>query len=402
MHVKHGDTRVLVICPKSVIGVWKREIRKHLPDNVKLRWVIINYEQTYTRQRTEGRSWEPVPRKALYKYDPELVIIDEAHRISDPTARQSKEIYKLVKKTDARVLIMTGSPVHRKPLSLYGQFKVIDDSVFGTNWGVFKSTYALWGGYAKNQVLRYINLKQLRRRIKPLTYYTREVDKVPPVKTVVPVPLVQAAKAYDNMARESITMIKGQAVTAEIVVTRLLRLQQISGGVTKSEDGKWLRVGREKQAAIKDLLSDMLESDVQRVVIAARFIPEIRDIGEAARDVGYKIFLLHGGVNDDDERTRRIADFDDWDGPSCFIFQVGTGGEGIDLSSSDTMIFYSLTSLLQHDQAAARIKKYKEKRTLNYYYLCAPGFDMARYQSIQEQRDLVDMVMNHPELLERE
>jgi hypothetical protein len=77
---------------------------------------------------------------------------------------------------------------------------------------------------------------------------------------------------------------------------------------------------------------------------------------------------------------------------------------GIDLSAADTTIYYSLTeSLLHFDQSMARIRRYRDTRTLGYDYLLAQGtVDEVMYLALQGKVNLVKFVMDHPELIAHE
>jgi SNF2 family DNA or RNA helicase len=143
---KWGWKRILVICPKKVRPVWKMEIKKHQPEDIDLEWAITNYERTYAREPF-GKSWRPVDNPEIWDFKPDLIVIDEGHRIGDPTTLANKKLYKLCKRFGTPVVILTGTPVHRKIFLAFGMFKLDDDSIFGTDWGLYKSQYGLWGGY---------------------------------------------------------------------------------------------------------------------------------------------------------------------------------------------------------------------------------------------------------------
>ena len=413
MHLKMGVTRVLIVCPLSVVGVWKNELRKHLDPKIldSMEFRVINYELLYDREQwREGgeRGWYPVDNQELIDYAAEIIILDESHRIGNPSSVVSKKAFKLGKDAPYKV-ILTGTPIHRKPFSLFGQFKFLRPEVFGTNYTWFKKKYGLWGGYGNYKLLQYINQEDMRKKIAPFTYYMRHVPERPPTHEVIPVPLQESFEIYNEMASESYVEIAGRSVSAEIIVTKILRLKQILGGWTKDEDGEWIRVGSEKKRIATDFLKEARSNGIRKLVLYAEHIPELKDAAVAARKAGYEIILFHGGVSGPD-RERRIAEFEETKKPTVFIAQIRTGSEGIDLSSASTVVYYSLTrDLVAYDQSMARIRKYKDRRPLSYYYLLGkqgddepPTMDEINYLAIREGLDVVEFLMNHPELLKGE
>jgi SNF2 family DNA or RNA helicase len=102
-----------------------------------------------------------------------------------------------------------------------------------------------------------------------------------------------------------------------------------------------------------------------------------------------------------DIREQRIAAFDETEDKAVFIAQVQTGALGIDLSAASICVFYSLPeSLVDYDQFCARIRKWKDKRTLTYYYLTGRGtIEEANLAALRANLDLIDALERDPQLL---
>lgn len=416
LHVKHGIRRVLVVThTPTTFGVWRTEFHKHSPLNVTtyyrepgedysadLEVLIINIQSVWARERVGKRGFQPAPNKMLYAWDPQAIIVDEATCIGDPSSVQTAHLWRLQHQLGVRFkLILTGTPLHRNMLKSFGMFKFLDDSIFGTSYGAFKMQYGVWGGHMGKKLLDYRNVKNFRRRIKPHVYQMKRVPMRPPVHQVIPLELSREERElYDRMAKESIVQIGKKYVEAPIVLTKLLKMAQIAGGHLKDEDGRWHRVGTTVGDAYQEVLHDLEESEVKRVVVFARHIPELRDAAIRAKAAGYKTILLHGGIPAEG-RERRIAAFHDPGGYKVFISQISTGSMGIDLSCADTAIYYSLTeSLLHKDQADARIYQHGSSRPLTYYYLLPRRTVLEdMYMALRAKMDLVRYVMDHPDLV---
>jgi rhodanese-related sulfurtransferase len=435
--LKHGlPFRVLVVThTPTTLGVWRNEIRKHCPiayetfegtlDNpvdinnstsdrfgnsfrIKgcIQFLIVNVQSIYARDMHRDRSWDPTPREDIYAWRPQALILDEATCVGDPSSLQSKMLYRLQREVGIRFkLELTGTPNHRKILGVFGQFKILDDSVFGTALGAYKAQFCVFGGYLDKKLLKYRNIKPWRRKVEPHVFQMRRVPSRPPVHQVIPVELAPKTWAlYDDMEKEAVVEIDGKTVMAPIVLTRLLKCAQIAAGWIKDEDGQWHRVGSELRDAFEDHVAQLKESRVKRLVVYCRHIPELRDAATVLKAQGYQTLLLHGGVPTL-KREQKIANFHEPGGYKAFVAQIQTGSMGIDLSAADTAIYYTLTeSLLHKDQADARILIHGDrKRTLTYYYFLPRGTVLeTMYLALKTKMDLVEFVLKHKDIIHHE
>jgi superfamily II DNA or RNA helicase len=409
--------RVLVVCPKSVIGVWVREIKKHSPldyfistrygamgtiNEKSITWKIVNYEAMYTRRRVPTEDGYMVvmdDNQELYDFDPDMLIVDESTAMGDPTTVQSAKTFKLVRDLGIRLrILMTGTPWHRKLLYAFGSFKILNVDLFGTSWTAYKKTYGLWGGYAETKLLKYINLDQFRKKIAPWTYTLKHVPPMPPVHQVIPIPFTEGVQQYVDMASDAYTQIKNREVVGELVVTRLLRLAQLANGYARTADDSLVTVGRDKVTFAQDHLRSLKDQGLRKVVIVCEEKPQLLHAGRAAKQAGYGVIPFYGAT---ENREAAIDKFQGSDKCMAMVMQISTGAMGIDLSAADTMIFWTPpTKFLLWDQVSARIRKYKDMRTLLYlYYIMEGTIEEAKYLALQQNIDLARLVGDHPELI---
>lgn len=416
LHLKYGVRRVLVLTHTvTTFGVWRMEFAKHCsvpytlgiqefpdpcPNGIEV--LVLNIQNVYGREFYSKREWAPTHNKELYKWGPDAIVIDEATCIGDPGAVQTAHLYRLVQKVGVRfILELTGTPVHRKIWGAFGQFKVLDDSVFGTAITAYRSQYGLWGGYGNKTLLRLRNIKRWRKKVEPYVYQMHRVPHRKPVEQIIPVELAPRTWAlYDEMEKEALAHVDGKSILAPIVLTKLLKCCQIAAGWIRDEDGEWHHVGTELRDAFADTVQSLSDSEVNRIVVFARHLPELQDAALACKRAGYKTLLLHGGVKAE-EREQRIARFSDPGGKWAFVSQISTGSMGIDLSAADTTLYYTLTeSLLHKDQADARIRIHGDKRALTYYYFLPRGTHLeTMYLALKGKMDMVDFIAKHPDLI---
>lgn len=428
MSVKRGgsDLNVLVLCPVSVLSVWPTEIAKHSPvrsvwiqPDVSteltsgsaahpkgiLWWRIVNFESSWKRVNLDPynrRSMSALPRDDLKGMD--IVIIDESHNVGNPTAVTSKMAFVYCR--DAKhVVFMTGSMFERKPIYTFGQIKCYDPSIFGTNYGAFKKQIEIRNKRNEHILLGYKNLDWMMKKIKPVVFITDKVPQQPPVHQVIGYEMpAKERRLYDEMEAESAVAVNGEFFTAELILTRHMRLMQIIGGwMKRAEGGNYVRVGKAHRDMFKQHLTDMASQGIEKLVVTARFVPEFYDIATVVRQLGYDVLFLHGRIPKGTPRLRRINQFQSTSRPTVIICQPQTASEGIDLSAASNMIWYSLPeSYVVYDQMCARIELYGEKRTLGYDYIM-PYHSRAQltYDALMNQQDVAKYITSDPERVEK-
>lgn len=456
-------SRVLVVCPSAVIDVWVDEIATHCPFDYTvtiwdrkgrkeialpkfgrstLDFVIINYDAFSTpgkagatredgsrvRSRKKGGRYDVI--RAFKSWAPQLIILDESHRIKSPSARKATALVGLGPVADYRI-ICTGTAVTKakRTFDLYMQWKFLkpdsrllyDFDTGGRHTSAsFKSMYGRFmelpvnpkqpngRKFPKFQGLR--NTKRLHRLVHAESFaVTRdECFDLPAAypDQIIPVPLEETADVYDQMAEEMVAKIRtGEYTEASIRLVQNLRFAQITSGLAKTEpsaqypEGRTLRIGKEKLRVLEDLLVDWFDED-EKIVICARFRADISGIAQLSQKLGVKPQLLYGG-QDRATRTAMISAFRQQEGAGCFIMNPQAGSMGIDLRTASTMVWYSLTqSFVDYTQARDRIAL--SGKANRYVFLQAEGtYDELQYESLQEDKDVVKMIHDSPERLLR-
>lgn len=463
MHQRGEVNRVLIICPVSVIDVWIKEIRTHCPFRFRitvwdkdgrkeislppmgqdvLDFLIMNYEafsapgavlrnpdgsvkkKNGAVQRSKTRGGRFTAKKNIRAWQPQLAVLDESHRIKTPSARKTTMIWSLAwnLQTDECLipyrLILTGTVMTKKKriFDIYSQWKFLNRHsplVKDVTLAEFKEKYAVWtqrNGYPQWLRNRAMPMKELRGFLHEEAFaITRDEcydlpAELPPVLHLVD--LEESARYYDQMAEEMVAMLEsGEYTWAKIPLVLRLRLQQLTSGIAKTEPtpeyekGRLVRVGREKLRMLEDLLVDQFEAE-EKVVIGAQFHGDIQGIQEVCKRLKVPAYELSGRIKRA-ERTTNIEAFRTREGPSCFIAQPSAGSLGIDLSTSATMIWYSLPS------SWVDFTQFKDRVALSpvavrYIYLLGKGtIDEILYQVLMEDGDMAKAVTDSPDRLLR-
>lgn len=402
--------KVLIVAPTSVCPVWSKEFEastvmykvevleglaakriQKLNDLSKwrnhLQIAVINYEAT----------WRILD--ALLAWKPDMIIADESQRIKNPNAKQSKAMHKLGKIAKYK-LILTGTPVQNQPLDFFSQYKFLDETIFGTSYYAFRNRYAIMGGYGGYQIIGYNNLNELIKKAHSIALRVTKdeaLDLPEQIDQFRYCELESKAKTlYRQIRDESYAELNSeQKITVRNILTRLLRLQQITGGFINTDDGKQEEISKAKLNILKELVQDIVESG-KKVVIFARFVSEIQAILEMLEEMEINYSYISGEVPIP-ERGDRVKVFQE--DPDCkvFVAQIQTAGLGITLTAADTAIFYSVDfNYANYSQARARIHRIGQKNNCTYIHLvCKNTVDEHVLQALQRKENIAKMVVDN-------
>lgn len=403
--------RVLVICPTSIIGVWLEEFKKFadfdycieaiigttmskrkdklklLCHKIGLKVAIINYEATWRME------------KELNTYKPDIIICDESQKIKNPSASQSKTIHRLGVKAKYKI-ILTGTPVQNSPMDVFSQWKFLDPNIFGLSFYAFRNHYAVMGGYYNHQILRYKNMDELTSKAHSVAYrITKEEALDLPEQIFLnrycelePI----ARKIYDTVVKESYAELMDGEITATNVLTKLMRLSQIAGGHVKDDEGRMQVISKSKLNELKDIMEDVIVDNKKKLVIFARFIPEIESIKSLAREMNIQYSYITGEIKTE-ERSEMCSKFQNDNDIKLFIAQIQTAGLGITLTAADTAVFYSLDfNYANYSQAIARTHRIGQKNTCTYINLIATEtVDEKILKALENKQDIAKNIVDN-------
>ena len=403
-------SRVLVVAPASVVPVWPKEFALHADFSHEVK----SLEGSTTKRAEILQAWQPNPKhlqvavinyeatwrmeEALIAWRPDMIICDESQRIKTPGARQSKTMARLG--TIARYrMILTGTPVSQGPLDFYSQYRFLDRNIFGTSFWAFRNRYAIMGGYENRQVIGYQNLPELVKKAHSIAFRCRKADCLDlpdQIDQVLYCDLERdAQRIYNQLVKESVAELSSEeVVAAPNVLSRLLRLSQVTGGFLKVDE-KTTQVSKAKMALLEETLDDLIEAG-KKVVVFARFVPELMAITKLLISKGISHSLIYGETPMDN-RGRMVEDFQTNPDVKVFVAQIQTAGLGITLHAADTAIFYSLDySYANYDQCRARIHRIGQKNNCTYIHLVARNtVDEKVLSALAQKRDLADQVVDN-------
>lgn len=399
--------RMLIVAPLSILGVWQEEFRKfadfeyslvilngceskkieklrQMP-TLGLKVAVINYESAWRLE------------KELAAWDADLIVCDEGHKIKTHNITASKCMHRLGVKARYRMLL-TGTIITNKAIDVFSPYKFLNPAVFGNSFYAFRNRYFDMTGYGNHTpVMKLSMADELTRLIHSIAYRATKAECLDLPETMEIVRTVelepQAKRLYQQLVRDSYAQIKGGEITAANVLTRLLRLSQLAGGFLRGDEGN--RAERVSNAKL-DALSDIIDSAAQeggKLVIIARFLPEIDAITAMLERKATGYSLITGAVKDRDEQVRRFQTDSD---VTMFVGQIATAGLGITLTAADKMVFYSLDySMSNFEQTKARIHRVGQRNPCTYLYLVADGtVDGKVLNALRDKADLAKSLID--------
>lgn len=411
--------RVLIVAPTSVCAVWPKEFQdyaafpytiktmlgdkkkrlKELDDLIKfpyphLKVAVINYEST----------WRDGLYEALEDYDADLIIADESQRIKTHDSEQSKAMHRLGDKARYK-MILSGTPVQNEAVDIFSQYRFLDPTIFGQNFYVFRNRYAVMGGFNRKQIVAYRDLDQLIKKEHSIAYRVTKDEALDlPEQTFENRYITLSPKErniYDRLRRDSYAeLADGGTITATTVLTKLLRLQQFTGGFLVEDDAaKPQLVSTGKLDALSDILQDYVVEGKKKLVIFARFLPEVHEIERLCDKIlgkqGMRSVAIYGEIKKED-RGGIVQQFQTDPQTMVFIGQIDTAGTGITLTAADTVVYYSVNfNYATYSQSLSRIHRIGQRHPCTYIHLVVEhSVDSQLLTSLSKKEDLAKTVVD--------
>jgi superfamily II DNA or RNA helicase len=379
--------RLLIICPKSLIPNWRKELRTWWPGVASYTKAIEDDRKWYLRLATkdvvvkiinyEGlqRELEWLKQRPLHH---DLIIIDEAQRIKNPESKTSQAVKAL---TADRRWALTGTPLENSTNDLVSIFGFLHASLVKETDGLERIRKAV-----KPYMLR-------RRQEEVLTELPEKIDQDIPIELGG-----QQREAYDRAERKGIIDLneKGDSITVTHVFALINKLRQICNFDPASG-----------QSAKADLLLEELEEIVQsgrKALIFGQFVDEPFGLKKLARILGEAKYFgklprpleLHGEIRAQ-QREGIVERFQNDPNHAVLLLNYAVGGVGLNLqAASYVFLFDRWWNPAVEDQAIKRCHRLGQKQTVFAKRLYCKGTIEERIlKKLAEKRRVFLNVIDH-------
>ena len=419
-HMRHvattGTKRSLILCPSAVLSVWRREFWKHAREefevvildgkkNSKLKAEIaataLKVQQSNQRPIVIVVNYETFWRtevfKVLMSYTWEKVICDESQKIKSHSSTCSKQAWKIGKLAGSRTCL-TGTAIDNDPADVFGQYRFLDDSIFGRFWTHYKNRYAVMDPYIPQRIKSWINLEELNKKFNSIRYHIgKEVLVLPDKQEImIDVPMSDAGmRIYKQMKKDSIAEIRREVEDGPTDIrtaiagngaVKFLRLLQLAQGYIRDDEGTDINTDTEK----RKVLLEFLEQFDEPVCVFGWFKHDMAIIRKCAEILGKRYGEISGSQKDLTDHAEMPEGID------IMGVQCKSGGAGIDLTRARIGIILN-TGLLTpggEDQLLARQHRPGQTKNVIFYRLISQGtVETKLYDDRGKKREVNDAVM---------
>lgn len=401
-------SKTLIICPNHLVYNWLDEFAKFCPDRIDE--IIPVLGMAHDRNKAASKPGCHIINYEYFALHSEIretfkskdsVICDESHRLKSSTAQRSKAVQEFCNRP-IYTLLLTGTPVSQGPQDYYSQMRVLSTKLSGPSYTAFKRRYCIeeqirGAPVGARRIVGYQNLDELVGRLSPwIASYSKEDWLDLPPKTYVTrwVDLsVPMRRQYNMLKYEGAVALKNTHVMTPNVLTKLLRLSQVTQGFLTSEDGQEIELGSNpKLDCLAEILDEMLPDE--SFVIMCRFLHDIRSVKGLLANKNIACGCIHGDVPNN-ERQDTINDFRSGK-IRCIVGQIRSAGVGYNMERASKMIFMSNEyGLTDRKQAEDRIHRVTSKKPCLYIDICARNtVDQHVTAALQNKQEVVSQLEN--------
>jgi len=383
-----GSKKILIVCPASLKINWQREIENYSDRSVYISegkkfstdedFTIINYDILKNFYDPKN-----IQESLIHKSNFDLVILDEAHMISNPQAQRTKIINSFVKDVK-RVWLLTGTPMTSRPMNYFNLLSIIESPV-AQNWMAYAIRYCqgyqfmagkrkVWNvqGASNLEELRDRTSKQMLRRLK------EDVLDLPD-KIISPVYLRLKSKDYEEMMGEYYEWFdnkKDESSSLTIQFSKLMKVRKI--------------IANEKIKHTIEFVENIIEQG-KKVIIFTNFTDTLQMLHN---HFGKQSVYLDGSCSKP-QRQFAVDQFQENEKIKVFVGNLKAAGVGLTLTSAEVVIMNDLSFVpAEHAQAEDRAYRYGQKNNvLVYYPLFENTIEGAIYDILTRKKQIINTVM---------
>ena len=383
-----GAKKILIVCPASLKINWEREIANYsdrtcyIAEGKKFStesdFVIVNYDILKNFHNKEDKD-----NSLLLQSKFELVILDEAHMVSNAQAQRTKLINDFTKNVK-RVWLLTGTPMTSRPINYYNLLNLIESPV-AQNWMAYAIRYCqgfqfragnrkVWNvtGASNLEELRDRTSKQILRRLKE-----NVLDL--PDKIITPVYLRTSSKEYKDLMGEYYEWLenkKEESSSLTVQFSKIMKVRKV--------------IANEKVKDTIEFVQNIIDQG-KKVIIFTNFTDTLQLIHS---HFGKESVYLDGSCNKV-QRQYAVDQFQENEKIKVFVGNLKAAGVGLTLTAAEVVIMNDLSFVpAEHAQAEDRAYRYGQKNNvLVYYPIFENTIEGVIYDILNKKKKVIGTVM---------
>lgn len=462
--LEDGYEKILIISPASVKMTWYKELKSLVnEDEITIvegskwkenKFTIINYDilknfyevpmetvKTSSLELEGGqvkkvvKEKEKVSRKAsviseamensqLFQSQFDLIIIDEAHRLSNTTSGIYKIVSDLVKRSNPKgIYELSGTPITNRPINFYNLLKIIG-SPLADDWRNYVERYCDGKSFYNKKERDAISFIFCKKKGKASWYdlsfeEKEELDKILE-KRCKKIWVTDGASHLDELQeavkscyirrdKNDLTLPKKTVKVLNYDLTDEEResYEQVWDEYLQAQEGK-NKEDLEKYKKITEgimmrqwLANAMTSKTIDlarkcvdlgnKVVIFCSFDEELNTIKEAFKD----ICVVHNGKMLTKKKDKSVEEFQNNPNVRVFIGNIQSAGVGLTLVASRVAIFNSFSWVSGDNlQAEDRIHRLNQKKDVTIYYqVFGDTFYKEMFDKVRGKQEIIDNII---------
>ena len=392
--------RFLVLAPKRVCtDVWPVEQPKWAPD-VPVAVAVGTPKQRMAALRSNAQivvsNYDNIQWLAEQALDFDAIVFDELTRLKNPSGTRFKALLKVLEPMTIR-WGLTGSFTSNGLEDVFGQCKIVDQSLLGRSKGAFMQQYFVLINKDFGEWAPRVNaLANVMQRIKPATYVLEAgdyADKLPPLHVIEVRCNLEDREPYEKMKADFMVEFpdaKAVAANGGVVTGKLQQMasgfvydtrktaSDVPGKFTVTQTPVWF--SSHKFDRLEELLN---ENQRANTIIAYMYQEELAEL---------KRRYSHAQTLDDDSAIQR------WNAGQIELLLVHpkSAGHGLNLQFGGCkIIFLSLPwSLELYEQTVGRLHRSGQKHDVwCYVMLTNKTIDEKIWGALHDKRAVSDIAM---------
>ena len=405
-HADGVDRPVLLVCPTSVVGNWRKEAARFAPGLP----VLVHHGLSRARgeefAQQAARHALVISSYALMHRDLDLlkeiawsgIILDEAQNIKNPDTRQSRAARSLT--ADYRIAL-TGTPVENNVGELWSIMDFLNPGFLG-NQTEFRRRFLLpiQKGADSGAAL------QLRKLTAPFILRRLKTD----TSVIQDLPAKMEMKVFCNLTPEQASLYKSvveetaRALEAAegirrkgVILAALTKLKQVCNHPAQFLGDQSPLPGRSgKLSRLTEMVEELIaEGDC--ALIFSQFV----DMGERLQHhlsatFGEDVLFLHGGVPAA-KRDQMVERFQNGGkgNPRLFVLSLKAGGTGLNLTAANHVFHFDRWwNPAVENQATDRAFRIGQKRSVQIHkFVCVGTLEERIDEMIERKKAVADHVI---------
>ncbi len=380
MTAKGHCDRWLVLAPKRVcLSVWPVEVKKWA-EHMSMAVAVGTPTQRKTAFAADVdivvTNYDNIP--SIDPKDFDGIVFDELTRLKNPSGKRFKHLLKILDQFKIR-WGLTGSFTSNGLEDVFGQCKVVDQTLLGRSKGAFLQQYfyCVNRDYGQWEPLPQA-LPRVMDAIRPATYVLEPgeyKDKLPELHVVEMRCDLDDRTPYENMKREYVH----EEITAPTAAAVTNKLQQLTSGFAYDANGVAQWFGRQKFDALQDILD---ENQHDNTIIVYNYKEELAELKRR-----YKLTTI------DEENA-----VENWNKGEIELLAIHpkSAGHGLNLQfGGNKIIFLSLPwSLELFEQTVGRLHRSGQTKDVWCYVLiCNKTIDERIFAALHDKKSLAELAL---------